>query len=88
MVVSTAANNYGEWEAESMDEPGTFLAFDDYFFDPVDLAVGNCFDGATGCLYYSFGAFKLEVLADGIAVADCTVATDNASFDSVKSLYR
>nr|MEE4266961.1 hypothetical protein [Candidatus Krumholzibacteria bacterium] len=58
MMVYEASNNYGEWTAESMDAPGMFVTFDDYFFDPIALAVGDCFDGATGCLTYSFGNVK------------------------------
>lgn len=88
LMVTEAANNYGEWTAESMDEPGNFVVFDDYFFDPANLMVGDCMDGATGCLYYSFGAFKLQALADGVVLGDCTVDTEDLSLDAVKSLYR
>lgn len=88
MMVTTEPNDYGEWAAESMDEAGNFLAFDDYWFDASTLLLGDCYDGATGCLYYSYGEFKLEAYADGITVSDCTVATEPVSFDSVKSLYR
>ncbi len=73
---------------ESMDAPGNVLAFDDFFFDPSALLVGDCFNGAIGCLNYSFSEFKLAALVDGLTVVDCTVDTDPVSFDSVKSLYR
>jgi hypothetical protein len=71
-----------------MDAAGMFVIFDDYFFDPSALAVGDCFDGATGCLNYSFGNYLFEVFADGLTIGDCTVATDDMNFDSLKAIFR
>ncbi len=88
LMVTVAPNTYGEWEAESMDTAGAMVMFDDYYYDPAALAVGDCFDGAVGCVYFTYGKYLLEVLADGLTIGDCTVATENASFDGVKALFR
>jgi hypothetical protein len=86
-MMVTALLSYGEWEAESMDAPGNFVMFDDYYFDPSGLLVGDCFDGVEGCLYYSYGAYKLQAF-DNLVIGDCSVDTDEVSMDSVKALYR
>jgi hypothetical protein len=88
MMVSTAPNNYGEWTVESYETPGSFLMFDDFWYDDTTVMLGDCFNSAVGCLNYSYGNFLLEAYVDGIEVVDCVVATDASTFDSVKSLYR
>ena len=88
MTVTVAPDSHGEWEAESHETPGDTVVFDDYWYDTTTVSLGDCYNSATGCLYYSYGAFKLEAFADGLEVVDCVVATEPVSFDSVKSLYR
>lgn len=88
MTVTEAPNSYGEWVVESHETPGATLRFDDYFYDDATIMLGDCFNSATGCLYYGFGNFLMEALADGIELTDCVVASDNVTFDAVKSLYR
>lgn len=83
----TAMLSYGEWTARSYDD-GYELLFDDYFFDETTLAVDYCYWGVTGMLSYSFGAYKLNPLADGLTVIDCTVGNEDLSFGGVKSLFR
>jgi len=83
MTVTTAPNTYGEWECESMDTPGAFLKFDDYWYDDTTVMLGDTFSGATGCLAYSFGNFLLEIFE-----IETAVSTDATTLDQVKSLFR
>ena len=48
--------------------------------------LGACFEGATGCLNYSYGNFKLAAFPDGMPA--CPVGVEETSFGNVKSLYR
>ncbi|MCP4291322.1 MAG: hypothetical protein GY780_05745 [bacterium] len=77
---------YGQWLAVAED--GTPVLFDDYLFDSSTVLVGDCYNSATGILDYSFGEFKLQALEDGVALVDCTVATEEVSFEGIKALYR
>jgi len=81
-----AVLDYGEWTAVALD--GSPVRFDDYWYDASTVMVDDCYDNATGIYYYGYGEFKLEAFEDGIAVVDCTVATENVSFSAVKALYR
>lgn len=78
--------DYGQWTADTMD--GTNVLFDDYFFDVASVLVGDCYNSVTGILDYSYSAWKVHPLVDGVELTDCTVATDAASFESVKAMYR
>ncbi len=85
--VITELLGYGEWNAVSKDDASVLL-HDDYFFDDSVLAVGDCYQGVTGMWTYSFGAFKMEPLEDGLLVEDCAVDNEEASFGSLKAMYR
>lgn len=78
--------SYGEWTAEAVD--GTVVRFDDYWYDAATVALDQCYNSATGVYFYSYGNFKLEAFADGIAITDCMVSSDEVSFGAVKALYR
>ncbi|MBD3220554.1 hypothetical protein GF314_04865 [bacterium] len=80
--------DYGEWEAESV-ETGELVMFDDFWFDPpTEDQIGMCFNSVCGALTYSFGAYKLEVYADGITeYVDCTVATEATTLTEIKALF-
>ncbi len=78
--------DFGEWTVVALD--GSPVRFGDQWYDPTTVMVDDCYDNATGIYFYSFGEFKLEAFEDGIAVIDCTVATENVSFSAVKALYR
>jgi hypothetical protein len=81
----TGSAGFGEWFAETGD--GTQVMFDNFWYPmPPIEEVGTCFEGATGCLNYSYGAFKLAAFADGLP--GCPVGTVETSFGSVKSLFR
>lgn len=84
LVVTVAPNAYGEWAAQATD--GTEFVFDDYWFDDTTVLLGDCYSSITGILTYSFGAYKIEPLADGIV--GCTVDNETASFGTIKSLFR
>jgi hypothetical protein len=86
MEVTTEPSSYGEWFATAQD--GNEVMFDDIFYDDTTVVLGQCYDNATGILNFNFGAFKLEAYADGIAVVDCTVDTEDKTLSSVKALYR
>ena len=78
---------YGEWNALSFDG-GSTLGFDDYFFDEAALVVGDCFQNVVGMYTYSYGAYKLNPLADGLVTEDCAVSNEDVSFGAVKGMYR
>ena len=90
MLYSTSEAGYGEWYAET--GAGEQVMFDNFWADfPVDDVLGEflpgaCFLSATGCLNYSYGNYKMCAFEDGLPA--CPVATDEASFGSVKSLFR
>jgi len=88
MTVTEAPNSYGEWTVESYESPGSFLVMDDYWYDDTTVALGDCYNCATGVLYFSFGAYKLEPFADAICLTDCTVANEDMDFSSLKALFR
>ena len=88
MTVTTAPNSFGEWVVESYETPGTFLKLDDYWYDDTTVALGDCYNCATGVLIYSFGEYKLEPFADAICVTDCTVANETLGFGALKTLFR
>ncbi len=88
LAVVEAPNTYGEWVMESLESPGTTVRCDDYWYDDTTVVLGQCSQYAAGCLTYSFGNYLLEVLVDGLMVADCAVDSDAVSFGAVKSLYR
>jgi hypothetical protein len=84
MLTVTALLDFGEWTEETMDS--TEILFDDYFFDETSLTVGDCHLSATGIPVFSFGAFKIEALADGLPA--CPVGVEETTFGTLKSLYR
>jgi len=84
MVVTALPDSHGEWTAETTN--GTVFIFDDYWFDDTTVQVGDCYSAVTGVLIYGYGAFKIEALADGIVA--CPIPTEEASFGTIKSLYR
>jgi len=88
MIVSTPPSQYGEWEVESLNTPGQFLSMDDYWFDPANVLEGDCLCCATGILFYSFGAFKLQPFDGSICFLPCIVPNEDMSFGAVKALYR
>lgn len=88
MMVTSAPNTYGEWAAESVDAPGQFLMFDDYWYDDTTVAIGDCYQCVAGILIYGYGVYKLEPFVDTICVVDCSVSNEEMSFGQVKSLYR
>lgn len=89
MLYSTAEATYGEWFAETGS--GDQVMFDNFWADyPVDelgdFLPGACFLSATGCLNFSFDAYKLAAFVDGLPA--CPVSAEETSFGSVKSLFR
>jgi len=86
MIVSVLPSTYGEWFADALD--GTEVMFDDYWYDTSLVALGQCYNNATGILGYSFSNFKLYPFADGIPIVNCAVPTENVSFSTLKALYR
>ena len=78
--------DFGEWTAAALD--GTPVRFDDYWYDSSTVMLGDCYNSATGIYFFSFGNFKLEAFEDGIDIVDCSVPTDDVTFDAVKALYR
>ncbi len=78
--------SYGQWIAMALD--GTPVLFDDYLYDSSTVILDQCYNNATGILDFSYGDFKLQALVDGIMLTDCTVATDEVTFEGVKALYR
>jgi len=88
MTVITAPSNYGEWVVTSHEYPGVELIMDDYWYDDSTVALGDCYNCATGILNYNYGAFKLEPFVDAICIVDCTVDNDTVHFGQIKSLYR
>ena len=76
---------FGEWWCETGDL--TQVWFDNFWHSmPPIEELGACFDGATGCLNYSYGNFKLAAFEDGMPA--CPVGVEESSFGSVKSLFR
>ncbi len=76
---------YGEWFATAED--ASEIMFDNFWFAALpEEEIGACFSGATGCLNYSYGNYKLAAFEDGLPA--CPVATVESSFGSVKSLFR
>ena len=86
MEVTGEASSYGEWYATALD--GNEIMFDDIFYDASTVAMGDCYNNATGILHYNYSNFKLEAFADGIELTDCSVDTDEATMSAVKALYR
>ncbi len=86
-TVTTAPSGYGEWDAVS-SESGATLGHDDYFFDESALLVGDCYLGVTGMYTYSYGAYKINPLVDGLTVVDCTIGNETMTFGGMKALYR
>ena len=83
----TEIGSYGEWTANAL-ESDVDIMFDDYWFEaPTEEQIGTCFNYAKGCLYYSFGAYKLEAFADGIEYVDCAVANEATSLTQIKALF-
>jgi hypothetical protein len=85
-MIVTELGSYGQWVAQTLD--GLFVDFDDYFYDVSTVLVGDCYNSVTAICDYSFSAYKLQPLVEGIELTDCTVATDELSFEAVKALYR
>ncbi len=83
MTVTTAPSSYGEWEVESMDTPGAFLVMDDYWYDDATVMLGDTFSGATGCLIYSYGAYKLEIFE-----TETVVSVEETTLGHIKTLFR
>jgi len=78
--------SYGQWMASTLD--GMPIMFDDYMFDAATVMVGDCYNNVTGVVDFSYGEYKIHPLADGVALTDCTVATEELSFEGIKALYR
>jgi len=85
MTVSVIGS-YGEWTATTIG--GTDVLFDDYMFDDTTVVVGECYNSVTGIVDFTYGAYKIQPLADGVEHVDCGVPTEEISFDAVKSLFR
>jgi 5'-nucleotidase / UDP-sugar diphosphatase len=83
----SALGSYGTWTADSYGT-GLSLAFDDYFYDETGLLLGDCYLGVTGLYTYSFGAYTMNPLVDGLTVVDCTVGNEVMNFGELKSSYR
>ncbi len=79
-------HSYGEWTALALD--GNPVRFDDFWYDAETVVVDECYNNATGVLYYGYGNFKLEAFVDGIEIVDCYVSTDEVTFGTIKALYR
>ncbi|MEN8006141.1 MAG: hypothetical protein ABFS42_03960 [Candidatus Krumholzibacteriota bacterium] len=76
---------YGEWFATAED--ASEVMFDNFWYPtPLEEDLGACFDGATGCLNYTYSAYKLAAYEDGLPA--CVVGVEESSFGSVKSLFR
>ncbi len=86
-TVMTAPSTYGEWDAISA-ENGATLAHDDYYFDDSILLVGDCYLGVTGLYTYSYGAYKINPLVDGLTIVDCSVGNEDVSFGLLKGMFR
>jgi hypothetical protein len=86
MSVTTAPSSYGEWYATTLD--GHEIMFDDFWYDDTTVAVGDCYNNATGIWHFAYGAFRLEAYADGISLVDCNVDTETSTLSSLKALYR
>lgn len=86
MEVTVEPSSYGEWFATAQD--GTEIMFDDVFYDDSTVALGDCYNNATGVYTYTFSAFKLLPFEDGLALTDCTVDTDDTTLSSLKALFR
>lgn len=88
MIVATEPDggSHYEWFADALN--GTPVMFDNFWYDTGLVALGQCYDNATGILNYSFGDFKLAPFADGIPVVDCAVPAEDMSFSTLKALYR
>jgi hypothetical protein len=79
---------YGEWKALAIEDLTTVIWFDDVMYDESGLSPGVCFNHAIGAWTYSFGNYKMLPLADGIPIVGCTVKTKQATFGSIKGMYR
>jgi len=88
MIVTDNDLGYGEWEAELMDDLGQFIRFDDYWYDPVDVMIGDCFCCAVGVYWFSYGNWKLQVFDGSICWMGCPVANEELTFGDLKALYR
>jgi len=87
MTVTNPDMGYGEWEAVDMTD-GEYMIFDDYWYDPAGISLGDCFCCAVGVIHYGFGAYKLEPFEGSICFMPCPVANEGMSFGQVKALYR
>jgi len=87
MQVVDVPNQYGEWYAMVLDTDLQIM-FDDLFYDDTTVMAGQCYDYACGAVYFSFGEYKLEAYADGIAVVDCTVPVESNTLTGIKGLFR
>ncbi len=85
-MIVDAVLDYGTWTAMTLD--GQAVLFDDYMFDATTVMVDQCYNSVTGVIDYGYGEYKVHPLADGVELTDCTVATDEFSFEGVKALYR
>lgn len=77
---------HGEWQVFALD--GTPLIFDDYWYDFLNVAEGQCYNNATGIYTYTYGAFKMEPFVDGIPLVDCAVGVEDLSLGSIKAMFR
>jgi hypothetical protein len=86
MEVTGEPSSYGEWFATAQD--GTEIMFDDVFYDAETVALGDCYNNATGVFTYTYSNFKLLPFEDGLSLTDCAVDTEGTTMSQLKSLYR
>jgi len=78
---------YGEWMAHTVESDLDLMIDNFAFATPVEEEIGNCFNYASGCINYSYSAYKLAPFADGIEYVDCAVPAEATSLSAVKALF-
>jgi predicted extracellular nuclease len=81
---ATEANTYGEWDIQ--DVTGSVIC-DDAFRIGYTPVIGE-WNNVTGCLAYSYGAYKLWVRDINDIVPVQPSATDATSWGKIKALYQ
>ncbi|MBU0742470.1 hypothetical protein KKG45_06575 [bacterium] len=88
MVVTEVPNTYGEWDVESYETPGQFLAVDNYWYDSSGVFLGQCFNCGTGIMHEDYGEYKIRFFENAVCEIDCAIPNENMTFSDVKALYR